>query len=147
MEPLYAVIEPSEADADRLAGLIARIQPRARILRTTGAAELLDELIQLRVTPSMLFTAFETADLNAIELLGALRERRWLATTPVGVVSEPVSDRTMVQTYRLGAAVFLEKPVALHELREAIREHSRGTRWMTAATVVPGRDIEWRQAA
>lgn len=147
MEPLYAVIEPSETDGARLVALIERLQPRARFLRTTGATELLDELIRLRATPSMLFTAFETADLTAIELLGALRERRWLAATPVAVVSEPVSDRTMVQTYRLGAAVFLEKPVAMHELREAIREHSRGAQWMTAATVVPSRETEWRQAA
>jgi DNA-binding NtrC family response regulator len=147
MEPLYAVIDPSPADGDRLAGLVERLQPRSRILRTAGVIEMLEEIIRLRVTPSMLFTAFETADLNAIELLGALRERRWLAATPVAVVSEPVGDRTMVQTYRLGAAVFLEKPIAIHELREAIREHSHGAQWMTAASVIPAGTTEWRRAA
>jgi len=147
MESLFAVIDPSPADGDRLAALIERLQPRARILKTASAAELLEELVQLRVAPSLLFTSFETADLNAIELLAALRERRWLAATPVAIVSEPVGDRVMVQTYRLGAAVFLEKPVALHELRDAIREHARGAQWMTAASVIQARASEWRQAA
>jgi CheY-like chemotaxis protein len=136
MNPLYLLVEPSPEDASHFEGLLRRLQPRARVVACTGVGEALDALIALRAVPSMLFTAFETADGNAIELLAAIRDSGWLSGTPVTVVTGPIADRLMVQTYRLGAAAFLGKPVAFHELRETLRDHSRPTQWLSAAAPV-----------
>jgi CheY-like chemotaxis protein len=63
--------------------------------------------------------------MNAIELLGRLRQSAWLRQPPAIIVDDDISDRAIVDCYRLGAAGFLRKPVIGYELREAIRDFSR----------------------
>lgn len=135
----FLVIDPSEPDTETTAQLILRIMPQAEILRATSGEAALSLVEGRRVVPSMVFLAFDLADMNAIQFLGYLRERRWLDRAPACLLTDPIDDRLIVTCYRLGAAAFLTKPVRLHELRETIRDFGVPAMTMTSATVLaPG---------
>ncbi len=95
------------------------------VLEAASGVDSLRVLDERGLAPSLVFTAFQVGDMNAIELLGRLRQSAWLRQPPAIIVDDDISDRAIVDCYRLGAAGFLRKPVLGYELREAIRDFSR----------------------
>lgn len=136
MEKIFLVVEPNDAVASANVPLLQRASPGASVLRARSGFDALALLAHERVIPSMILAEFETGDLAGIEFLSEIRQVRWLDRPPFAFLSEPVADRLVVQSYRLGACAFITKPASLHELREVVREYGRPARRLAAAGVV-----------
>lgn len=137
MEKVFLIVEPNDAAATASRTIIQRSSPGATILRSASGFGALALLAQERIIPSMIFAEYELGDLAGLELLSEMRQVRWLERPAFAFLSETVADRTMVQACRLGACAFLVKPVAVHEVREVIRDFARPARRLAAAGVVP----------
>ena len=105
----------------------------------------------LAAVPAMdhgcIITDVRMPGMSGIELLGEVRHRRWLERAPVAMLSQPVADKVVVTSYRLGACAFLSKPARAHELREAVRDFAQAPLRMSAATPVPGTPAMVRRSA
>ena len=147
MDWMFLVIDSSEADAAATDRAIGRVIPGATVVSVGSGEAALARLEELRAVPSMVFLAYDLPDMNGIQFLGRLRERSWLAGTPVTLLGDPVDDRVIVTCYRLGASACLSKPVRLHELRETIRDFGRFSQKMASASFVPGSSHHARETA
>jgi DNA-binding response OmpR family regulator len=56
---------------------------------------------------------------TGLEVLGALRQRDW--ATPVVLITAFGDEETKSEARRLGAAIFIDKPFQMEELRHAVR--------------------------
>lgn len=133
----FLIVEPDAAAREQAARQLATITPAAEIIDAASGEEALALLENARIVPSMVFVEYHLPGMNGIELLGELRHHRLLARVPVAFLSQPVADRVVVTSYRLGACVFLTKPVRPHELREAVRDFAQPAVRLGAAAVVP----------
>lgn len=134
----FLVIDGNEAEAARTVQQLKAIQPAGEVLTATSGEAALALLEERRLIPSLMFVDFGLRDMNGFEFLGKVRQRRWLERAAVAMLSEPVADKFIVNSYRLGACAFLQKPARTHELRETVREFAQHAQQMTVATVVPG---------
>lgn len=134
----FLVIDDNGPEAARTTQQLRAIEPAADVLLASCGEAALALLEERRLLPSLIFVDFTLPDMNGLELLGKIRQRRWLERTPIAMLSEPVADKHVVNSYRLGACAFIQKPARPHELRETVRDFAQPARQMTAATVVPG---------
>lgn len=143
----FLVVDDNEAEAARAVQQLRAIQPAAEILTARDGEEAIHLLEERKIVPSLTFADFAMPGMNGIELLGQMRQRRWLERAPVAILSEPVADRHVVNCYRLGACAFLTKPAKTHELRETLRDYAQPSQQMTAGTAVPGSGGAGQRAA
>ena len=134
----FLVIDGSEAQSARTVEQLSKLQPGADVLVAANGEAALSLLEEQRLVPSLILADYALHGMNGIDFLGAVRMKRWLEGTPVAIVSEPISDRLVVNCYRFGACAFLTKPVQLYEMRETLRDFAQPMKRMTAATVIPG---------
>jgi CheY-like chemotaxis protein len=132
----FLVVDGSEADRRESARHLKLLQPAAEILEAATVAEALQLIEGARVAPSFALVEYNLPGMNALELLGEFRHRRWLERVPVVIVSASAPDKAVVLSYRFGARAFLTKPIRAFELREVVRELARPAVQMTAATVI-----------
>jgi DNA-binding response OmpR family regulator len=136
MQKIFVVIDPVEADGAQTIRNLTVAVPGSQALYAASAEAALELLEERRLAPSIIFSAFELPGMSGLELLGEMRERRWLDRVPVAIISEPVSDRQVVASYRLGACAFLTRPVRPLELREAVRDFGIPATTLQAGAIV-----------
>jgi CheY-like chemotaxis protein len=134
----FLVVDESAEEAQRTVQQLRAMQPRAEVLVASGGEAALALLEERKLVPSLIFAEFELGDMNGIELLGKIRQQRWLERVPVAMLTRPVPDRHVISCFRLGVCAFLSKPVPAHELRETVRDFARPAVQMAAASVVAG---------
>ncbi|MCZ2111875.1 MAG: response regulator [Dehalococcoidia bacterium] len=134
----FLIVDGKESESARTAQQLKVIQPAAEVLIASSGDTALALLEERRLIPSLMFVDFALADMNGFEFLGKVRQRRWLERAAVAMLSEPVADKFIVNSYRLGACAFIQKPARTHELRETVRDFALPARQMTVATVVQG---------
>jgi CheY-like chemotaxis protein len=125
MKSLFLVTDPSATDRSRLVHALKQFVPGCEALEAATGAEALAALEARAASPSLIFSGYRLGDMNALELLGRIRQAAWLQQPPAILVDDDISDRAIVDCYRLGAAAFLRKPVLGYELREALEDYSR----------------------
>src|SRR5512142_893144 len=130
---VFLVVDDNQAEAARLVQQLHAIERGAEVLTASSGQEALSLLEEKRVVPSLTFVEFAMPEMNAIELLGKIRQQRWLELAPVAISADVARDRDVVSCYRLGACAFLTRPVQLHELRETVRDYARPAERMTSA--------------
>jgi len=136
MQKIFVVVDGLAGMREQTVRQLQGASPGAEVIEAASGEAALQLLEERRLAPSMLFTALELPGMTGLELLGEIRHRRWLERVPVAMLSEPVSDRQVVSSYRLGACVFLTQPVRARELQEAVRDFGRAAVQMNAASVV-----------
>ena len=134
----FLIVDSNEGDAALTAQQLRAVKAEAQVLFAAGGAAALTLMEERRLVPSLIFADFAMRDMNGIEFLGQVRSRRWLERAPIAMLSGFVDDRSVVNSYRLGACTFLTRPVPTHALRETIRDFGRTAQQMNAATLVPG---------
>jgi CheY-like chemotaxis protein len=137
MRRVFVVVDDNQLEGDGTGAQLKRIDPACEVLRAGSGEAALALLEERRVVPSLIFLDYQMAGMNGIDTLLELRRMRWLERVPVAMVTEPIADRLVVNSYRLGACAFLTKPVPNFELREVVRDHCQEARQMAAATMVP----------
>jgi CheY-like chemotaxis protein len=125
MKSIFVVVDADTNDRIRLSTGLRQFVPGAEVIEAHSGLETIRALHERGASPSLIFTAFRLGDMNAIELLGRIRQVGWLQQPGAMVVDDDISDRAIIDCYRLGAAGFLKKPVMGFELREALRDFSR----------------------
>lgn len=137
---IFTVVDDNAAELESTAQQILALSPGAEIIKAASGEAALETLFARRVVPSLIFLDFKMGSgMNGLQLLGQLRQTRWLEGVPIAMLTEPVQDRDLVTFYRLGICSLLTKPVHGFELREAIRDFSQPARELTSASVVQGR--------
>jgi CheY-like chemotaxis protein len=146
---IFLVVDDHPGDLEQTAAQLKTLSVGAEILTAPSGEAGLEMLHTRRVMPSLVFLDFDLGDaMSGIEFLGRVRQTRWLDRVPIAMLSEPVADRFVVTSYRLGVCAFLTKPVRGYELREAIRDFAQPAKRMTSATVIPGdRGPAWGRSA
>jgi CheY-like chemotaxis protein len=134
MKAVYLVVDSKDLDRTRLANGLRQFVPGSSVIEAASGLDAVRLLDERGIAPSLVFTTFQLSDMIAIELLGRLRQTPWLQRPPAMIVDEEISDRAVVDCYRLGAAGFLRKPVLGVELREAVRDFSRAAFLRSAST-------------
>lgn len=134
----FLIVDPAADDVEAASRLLKRIMPDAEILRATAGEAAVTLLEETRLVPSLVFVEHNLGGMSGAQLMVALRERLWLESTPVVMLSSPVDDRVVVTCYRLGAVAFLTKPTRIFELRETVRDFARPTHHLAAARIVGG---------
>ena len=137
MRRIFVVVDDNQLEGDGTAAQLKRFDPTSEVLRAGSGQAALTLLEERRVVPSLIFLDYQMPGMNGIDTLVALRGMRWLERVPIAMVTEPIADRLVVNSYRLGACAFLTKPVPNFELREVVRDHCQEARQMAAATMVP----------
>jgi CheY-like chemotaxis protein len=125
MKSIFLVVDEDPADRSRLGVALRQFVPGAEVMEAATGLEAIRMLHERGATPSLIFSAFRLGDMNAIELLGRIRQIAWLQQPGAMIVDDDISDRAVIDCYRLGAAGFLKKPVMGFELREALRDFAR----------------------
>lgn len=136
MSYTFLVVDKSEGEAARTVQQLAVAQRGAEVLVASSGEGALALLEARRVAPSLIFLDFSLPDMNGIELLGRIRQTRWLSQVAVAMLSQAVEDRQVVSCFRLGVCAFLTKPVQAHELRETLRDFARPSQHLSS---LPGR--------
>ncbi|MCC6388225.1 MAG: response regulator [Dehalococcoidia bacterium] len=147
MRHTFLVVDSQPSDLENTARQLKLVVPGAEILTAPSAEAALALLEEQRIVPSMIFVDYHLPGMSGIEMLGEVRHRRWLERAPVAMLSQPVADKVVVTSYRLGACAFLSKPARAHELREAVRDFAQAALRMSAATPVPGNPAMVRRSA
>ena len=136
---IFLIVDDNQADLDQTAAQVKALSVGAEILTARTGETALEILHSRRVMPSLVFLDFDLGEaMTGIEFLARVRQTRWLDRVPIAMLTEPVADREVVTSYRLGVCAFLTKPVRGYELREAIRDFAQPAKLMTSATVIPG---------
>ena len=135
MSYTFLVVDKSEGEAARTVQQLAAAQRGAEVLVASSGEGALALLEARRVAPSLIFLDFSLPDMNGIELLGRIRQTRWLSQVAVAMLSQAVEDRQVVSCFRLGVCAFLTKPVQAHELRETLGDFARPSQHLSS----PGR--------
>ncbi len=144
----FLLVDDSATDCAATAELLRRAMPGAQLLTADGGEAALTLLEERRLVPSLVFTDIAMPNGGGLELIAGIRQTRWLAGTPVVVVSKPATDKEMMTAYRLGACAVLAKPARLHELREVIRDHAQPAKLMASGAIaVPDGAIGVRRSA
>ena len=138
MRHTFLVVDSQPADLEAVVRQLKLVGPGAEVLTAPSAEAALALLEEQRIVPSMIFVDYHLPGMNGIEMRGEVRHRRWLERAPVAMLSQPVADKVVVTSYRLGACAFLSKPARPHELRETVRDFAIQPVRMNAATQVPG---------
>jgi CheY-like chemotaxis protein len=125
MKSIFLVVDADTNDRTRLAVALRQLAPGAEVLEADSGLEAIRALHERGASPSLIFSSFRLGDMSAIELLGRLRQIAWLQQPGAMIVDDDISDRAVIDCYRLGAAGFLKKPVMGLELREALRDFAR----------------------
>jgi CheY-like chemotaxis protein len=125
MKSIYVVVDADANDRVRLSTGLRQFVPGAEVIESDSGLDAIRALQERGASPSLIFTAFRLGDMNAVELLGRIRQIAWLQQAGAMIVDDDISDRAIIDCYRLGAAGFLTKPVMGFELREALRDFSR----------------------
>ena len=136
MSYTFLVVDKSEGEAARTVQQLAAAQRGAEVLVASSGEGALALLEARRVAPSLIFLDFSLPDMNGIELLGRIRQTRWLSQVAVAMLSQAVEDRQVVSCFRLGVCAFLTKPVQAHELRETLGDFARPSQHLSS---LPGR--------
>jgi DNA-binding response OmpR family regulator len=136
MQKIFVVIDPVEADGALTIRNLTVAVPGSQSSWAASGEAALELMEERRLAPSLVFCAFELPGMSGLELLGEMRKRRWLDRVPVAIISEPVSDRQVVASYRLGACAFLTRPVRPFELREAVRDFGIPAATLQAGAIV-----------
>lgn len=134
---VFLVVDDNELEGAGTASQLARLDPAATVLRAGSGESAVALLEEQRVVPSLVFLDFQLPGMNGIDTLIELRRMRWLERVPIAMLTEPIADRLVVNSYRLGACAFLTKPLTNYELREVVRDFAHEARQMAAATMVP----------
>lgn len=143
----FLVVDSQSDQLEATVRHLKLIAPGSEVLTAASAEAALVLLEEQRVVPSMILVDYQLPGMNGIEMLGEVRHRRWLERAPVAMLSQPVADKVMVTSYRLGACAFLSKPVRSHELRETVRDFAQQAVRMNAASPVPGSQPMLRRSA
>jgi CheY-like chemotaxis protein len=125
MKSLFLVVDGDAADRSRMAAALKQFMPGCEVLEAATGGAALAALEARAASPSLIFMGYRAGDMNAIELLGRIRQVAWLQQPPAILVDDDISDKAIVDCYRLGAAAFLRKPVLGYELREALQDFAR----------------------
>jgi CheY-like chemotaxis protein len=127
MKAVYLVIDSNDGERRRLAVGLRQFVPGSDVIEAANGLDAIRALDERGVAPSLVFTTFQLSDMNAVELLGRLRQTAWLQLPPAMIVDDDIADRHVIDCYRLGASGFLRKPVLGFELREAVKDFSRAS--------------------
>jgi CheY-like chemotaxis protein len=125
MKSLFLVVDADATDRSRMAAGLKQFDPGCEVLEAATGGEALAALESRAASPSLIFMGYRVGDMNAIELLGRIRQVAWLQQPPAILVDDDISDKAIVDCHRLGAAAFLRKPVLGYELREALQDFTR----------------------
>ena len=137
MRRVFLIVDDNQLEGDGTAGQLRRFDPTCEVLRADSGELALTLLEQRRVVPSLIFLDYQMRGMNGIDTLLELRRMRWLERVPIAMVTEPIADRLVVNSYRLGACAFLTKPLPNFELREVVRDFAQEAHQMAAATMAP----------
>ncbi len=72
--------------------------------------------------PSVVLLDLKLPKVNGLEVLRELRSQELTKTLPVVVLTSSALDRDMVESYRLGANSFVQKPVDGMEFANAVQQ-------------------------
>lgn len=137
MRKFFLIVDPHQAEGAETARQIGLAIPGAEVVVAESGAAAVEILEEQRIVPSLVFAESDLPDMSGLELLGAIRGKRWLERAPFAMLSARASDRQVVACYRLGACAFLAKPAKAYELREAIRDFAGPATLMQSARIVP----------
>ncbi|GAB4326215.1 MAG: hypothetical protein Kow0010_09250 [Dehalococcoidia bacterium] len=125
MSMAFLVVEPDRAEADRLAAMLRRIEPRAEVHSAATGEEALRLVAEREQPPSLVLYNHQTPDLHALGFLAGLHSRSGDRTVPVAVLASMLSDQQVINCYRLGAVAVLAVPVQYFELCDTVRGFAR----------------------
>ena len=125
MSMTFVVVEPDAAEADRLAVMLRRIEPRSEVDCVSSGEAALRLIGEREQPPSLVLYDHRTPDLHALGFLAELYSRSGDRTVPVAVLASTLSDQQVINCYRLGAATIIPMPVQQFELRETVRSFAR----------------------
>ena len=137
MRRVFVVVDDNQLEGDGTAAQLRRFDPTCEVLRASSGEAVISLLEERRVVPSLVFMDYQMPGLNGIDTLVEIRRLRWLERVPIAMLTDPIVDRLVMNSYRLGACAFLTKPVPSYELREVVRDYAHEARQMAAATMVP----------
>lgn len=76
----------------------------------------------LNVAPQVILLDLKLPKVDGLEVLRRIREDRRTKLYPVVVLTSSREDRDVVESYRLGANSYVQKPIEFNEFTEAVRQ-------------------------
>jgi two-component system, response regulator len=148
------LVEDSPEDAAVIMDTLHKHHPSVRIEHVQDGAAALDFLFgtgayadrNLPNTPSLIMLDLHLPKVGGIEVLRVIKSYARTSAIPVVVLTTTPQERTILQSYQLGANSYVQKPLSLEQFRQAIQ--SIGYYWLTvnrASQVDPQRQGDERR--
>jgi CheY-like chemotaxis protein len=123
-------VEDSDADAELALRVLQQNKLANRIYRAVDGEDALDFLFcrgphasrQAAQAPRLILLDLKLPKVDGIEVLRSVKSDARTRSVPVVVMTSSREERDLVESYRLGANSYIQKPVDFDEFREIVKK-------------------------
>jgi two-component system response regulator len=122
------LVEDSRDDAELILSTLINFKPKAKIIHVKDGAEAMDYLFARsakyagRALPHCILLDLKIPKIPGLEVLKQIRTSEELAKIPVVVFTSSKEEPDILESYRLNASSYLQKPIDFDEFEETVKQ-------------------------
>jgi CheY-like chemotaxis protein len=107
-------------DRDLFKEAVSMINPEINVTAVEDGEQLMDELLQQKTLPDVIFLDLNMPRKNGKECLQEIKQHHHLQHVPVLIYTTSVNKKDVDETYAFGAKYFIRKPNSFGELKSIL---------------------------
>jgi CheY-like chemotaxis protein len=132
------LVEDSQDDADLTLRAIRKNDILNKVVHVRDGAEAIDFLLcqgeyssrNPKVQPQLILLDLKLPKMNGLDVVRRIRSEKQISLIPIVMLTSSSEDSDIVESYRLGANSYIQKPVDYSSFLNAVRQ--LGVYWLRA---------------